>query len=316
MKELELMCRYGFDVNERLEKYNNQTALSIFINKNYSLSMLEVLIENGARFDIKDNQGQTPLHHLCQAPVSDEIFDFIIDHVPNSCLNLTNQTGGTALDLVYLATYEQATTTRLRRLHTLLTRKASKLTRYGMREPSLISRKHYSVMDILSCKEFLLKYRLKDLFDTSLRRMAWNLFLFHDVLRACEHRTTGKSQTALLIQQRFERYLISLIENGEIALEKLFRRTTFSDDDEQKYVNEAEKSIPTITQMEIKLIDLRSQHLKLKSLCRIKIKNHMRNYPADVVQIRSLSKILQGYLAFYNPFIKGDFHENIVIPTE
>ena len=48
----------------------------------------------------------------------------------------------------------------MRRLHFLLTRKESKLTRYGMREPNLIAKKQYKLLDILACKEFLFKYRL------------------------------------------------------------------------------------------------------------------------------------------------------------
>ena len=66
MKELELMCKYGFDINECLPKYNNQTPLSIFLTKHYSISMLDVLIKHGARFDLQDNTGQTSLHLACQ----------------------------------------------------------------------------------------------------------------------------------------------------------------------------------------------------------------------------------------------------------
>ena len=62
------------------------------------------------------------------------------------------------LDLVYLSTYENANLTRLRRLHALLSRKASRLTRYGMREPNLLAKRQYKLFDILSCKEFLFKH--------------------------------------------------------------------------------------------------------------------------------------------------------------
>ncbi|CAF1511857.1 unnamed protein product [Rotaria magnacalcarata] len=35
----------------------NRLALSILINKQYSTSMFDVLIKDGARFDLQDNQG-------------------------------------------------------------------------------------------------------------------------------------------------------------------------------------------------------------------------------------------------------------------
>ncbi|CAF4671980.1 unnamed protein product, partial [Rotaria magnacalcarata] len=79
----------------------------------------------------------------------------------------------TPLDLIYLSTYEQASLSRLRRLHLLLARKESKLTRYGMREPNLLAKKQFKLFDILACKEFLFKYRLKDIFDPTMRSLAW-----------------------------------------------------------------------------------------------------------------------------------------------
>ncbi|CAF1684510.1 unnamed protein product, partial [Didymodactylos carnosus] len=104
MKELELLCRYGFNVNEKIEKYNNQTPLSIFINKRYSVSMLDVLIQNGARFDSQDNVGQTSVHVACQAP--EHLFEYIIETAPSYCVNIKNQYGSTPLDLVYYLAYE------------------------------------------------------------------------------------------------------------------------------------------------------------------------------------------------------------------
>ncbi|CAF2242202.1 unnamed protein product [Rotaria magnacalcarata] len=317
MKELELMCQYGFDINERLTKYNNQSALSILINKHYSISMLDVLIKNGARFDLKDNQGQTCLHYTCQASVSDSVFDFIVEHTPNSCLNIPNQAGGTPLDLIYLAAYEQANTSHMRRLHVLLSRKESKLTRYGMREPNLVGRKQYKLVDILSCKEFLFKYRLRDLFDSSISLLAWCIFLFYDVLRACE-KPNPSLIGKLATKQRLERYLISMIENGEIPLGKLIFRSdklnflsSLANEYDQQMLADTEHSLVHMVRIKTRLIELRMQTLTLKTLCRIKIKNHIRTFPNDILQLNTVSKFLQGYLTYYNPFIKANATDTI-----
>ena len=317
MKELELMCQYGFDLNERLSKYNNQTPLAVFINKRYSISMLNVLIRNGARFDLQDNQGQTSVHHVCQTNISDSIFDFIIEQAPETCLNIANQSGATPLDLVFLATYEHANTSQMRRLHVLLSRQTSQLTRYGMRESNLLSRKQYKLSDIISCKEFLFKYRLKDLFDPSIRSLTKCIFLFYDVLRACnKHQTSFSGQ--IQTQQRLERYFISMIENGEISFDQLiFRSNTFVSSSsstaspplnqyDQQLLTETQNSLLNMTQIKLKLVDLRMKTLTLKALCRIKIKRTIRSYPNDVVQLNTISKLLQAYLTFYNPFIKTD----------
>ncbi|CAF0763916.1 unnamed protein product [Rotaria sordida] len=319
MKELELMCRYGFDINERLAKYNNQTPLSIFINKNYSISMLDVLIKHGARFDLQDNNGQTCLHIACQSAITDPLFEFIINSSPDSCLNIRNQSGGTPLDLMYLSTYEQANFSRLHRLHLLLLRKESKLTRYGMREPNLLAKKQYKLFDILACKEFLFKYRLKDIFDPTIRSLSWCIFLFYDVLRACEQRNTNLAQQT--IQKRLERYLIAMIENGEIPLDKLIFRPNLRLDYtflssasssspttelDQQLLMDAQNSLLYMAQIKSKLNELRIQALTLKAICRIKIKKEIQTYPNDIVKLNPLSKILQAYLTFYNPFIKTD----------
>ena len=50
----------------------------------------------------------------------------------------------------------------------------------------------------------------------------------------------------------------------------------------------------------------------LKSICRKQIKQKIRNYPNDIVKLNTISKILQAYLTFYNPFIKVDVAENII----
>lgn len=302
MKELELLCKYGFDINERLPKYNNQTPLSIFINKRYSIAMLRVLIEHGARFDLKDNQGQTSLHHVCQPNISDDVFDYIVEQTPDECLNLTNQSGGTALDLLFFSTYENPSLARMRRLHVLLVRKASRLTRYGMREPNLHVRKQYRLTDVLSCKEFLFKYRLKEIFHPTVRPFAWCLFLVFDVVRACEHQDKK-------IQQRLERYLISMIENGEILSNQFNFHSSSQLDDDQQRLLDAEKSLLSMSHLQMKLNELRSKTLTLKALCRIKIKQEIRTFPNDVIHLHSLSKILQSYLTFYNPFIKSDVND-------
>jgi hypothetical protein len=318
MKELELLCKYGFDINERLPKYNNQTPLSIFINKNYSISMLNVLVKHGARFDLQDNNGQTCLHIACQSTITDSVFEFIIKNSPDSCLNIRNQFGGTPLDLIYLSTYEQANLSRMRRLHILLSRKQSKLTRYGMREPNLLAKKQYKLFDILSCKEFLFKYRLRDIFDSSIRSLSWCLFLFYDVLRACEQRYTNIGQYT--IQRRLEHYLISMIENGEIPLDKLIFRpntrldytytsspsTTPVNELDQEMLTDTQNSLIHMAQIKCKLSELRMQTLTLKAICRIKIKKDIQTYPNDIIKLSSISKILQAYLTFYNPFIKAD----------
>ena len=311
MKELELMCQYGFEINERLPKYHHQTPLSIFINKRYSISMLNVLIENGAQFDSKDDQGQTCLHHACLANVTDSVFDYLVEQIPKTCLNLTNQSGATPLDLLYLGTYEQPTTFQMRRLHVLLSRRHCKLTRYGMREPNLFARKQYKLPDIISCKEFLFKYRLRDLFDPSIRPLVWCIFLFYDVLRACEkHNNTFTSR--LTTQQRLDRYLISMIENGEIPLDKLiFRSNTNLNEADQQMLTDTQNSLLHMTQIKIKLSELRCQTLTLKALCRMKIKETIRTFPNDIVKLKTISKLLQGYLTFYNPFVKGDANEKI-----
>lgn len=314
------MCKYGFDINERFPKYNNQTPLSIFLNKNYSMPMLNVLVEHGARFDLQDNNGQTCLHMACQSTVTDSVFEFLINHAPDSCLNIRNQFGSTPLDLLYLATYEHANLSRMRRLHILLARQESKLTRYGMREPNLLAKKQYKLFDILACKEFLFKFRLRDIFDSSIRSLSWCIFLFYDVLRACEQRHTNLTQQA--IQQRLERYLISLIENGEIPLDKLIFRpntqlsqTVYSSSSpsatpiyevDQETLTDTQNSLLQMAQIKSKLSELRMRTLTLKAICRIKIKKEIQTYPNGILQLRSISKVLRAYLTFYNPFIKAD----------
>jgi len=323
LKELELMCKYGFNINERLPKYNNQTPLSIFLNKNYSIPMLNVLVKYGACFDLQDNNGQTCLHTACQSTINDSVFEFIVNNSPDSCLNIRNQFGGTPLDVLYLSTYEQASLSRMRRLHILLSRKGSKLTRYGMREPNLLAKKQYKLFDILSCKEFLFKYRLRDIFDSSIRSLSWCLFLFYDVLRACEHRYTNIGQQ--IIQQRLERYLISMIENGEISLDKLIFRpnnrldytfistssssATPINEYDQQMLTDTQNSLLHMGQIKSKLNELRMQTLTLKAICRIKIKKDIQIYPNDIVKLNSISKILKAYLTFYNPFIKADVND-------
>lgn len=321
MKELELLCKYGFDINERLSKYNNQTPLSIFTNKNYSIPMLDVLVKNGARFDLKDNSGQTCLHIACQSSITDSVFEFIINNAPDSSLKIRNQSGGTPLDLIYLSTYEKASLSRLRRLHLLLSRKESKLTRYGMREPNLLAKKQCKLFDILACKEFLFKYRLKDIFDPTIRPLAWCIFLFYDVLRACEQgNNTNVGQQA--IQKRLECYLTSMIENGEISLDKLIFRpnlrhdvpylssssssSTPTNEFDQQLLADTQNSLLTMVQVKAKLSELRMEKLTLKALCRIQIKKQIRTYPNDILKLSSLSKILQAYLTYYNPFIKAN----------
>ena len=320
-KELELLCKYGFDINEQLTKYNNQTPLSIFLSKNYSNSMLDVLIENGARFDLQDNQGQTCLHIACQSLITDSTFEYLINHAPDSSLNIRNQFGSTPLDLLFFSSYEHANFSRMRRLHILLSRHQSKLTRCGMREPNLLIKKQYQLFDILSCKEFLFKYRLRDLFDSSIRPLSWCIFLFYDVLRACEQRYVHLTPQA--IQQRLEHYLISMIENGEISLEKLiFRSNTRLDQTlltyspsitptyefDQEILTDTQNSLLHMAQITSKLSELRQRTLTLKALCRIKIKKEIGNYPNDIVRLNSIPKILQGYLTYYNPFVKSDIN--------
>jgi hypothetical protein len=264
--------------------------------------MLSVLINYGARFDIKDNNGQTCLHHACQSTISDSVFDFIVEQTPDSCLNIPNQLGGTPLDLIFLSIYEQANTNQMRRLHILLSRQESKLTRYGMREPNLIVRKQYKLFDILSCKEFLFKYRLKDLFDSSISSLAWCIFLFYDVLRAYEKQNSTLT-TRIKSQQRLERYFISMIENGEISFDRFIFRTNEFD---QTLLTETQNSLLHMTQIKLKLRELCMQTLTLKAMCRIKIKQIIRIYPNDIIQLKTISKYLQGYLTFHNPFIKID----------
>ena len=321
-KELELLCKYGFDLNERLPKYNNQTPLSIFLAKNYSIPMLDVLIQNGAQFDLQDNQGQTCLHVACQSSITDSTFEYLINHAPDSCLNIRNQFGGTPLDLLYLSTYEQANLSRMRRLHVLLSRRTSRLTRYGMREPNLLVKKQYQLFDILACKEFLFKYRLRDIFDASIRSLSWCIFLFYDVLRACEQRHVNASQQS--IEQRLEHYLISMIENGEISLEKLIFRpntrlnrtisscsfsATPTYEFDQEILADTQNSLVYMAQIKSKLSELRTRTLTLKAICRIKIKQEIHTFPNDIVRLNSISKVLQGYLTYYNPFVKSNVND-------
>ena len=313
MKELELLCQYGFDVNERLPKYNNQTALSILINKRYSVSMLNALIEYGAQFDLKDNNGQTCLHHACQPSVNDTIFDFIVEHTPISCLNIQNQSGSTPLDILYFATYEKPSNFQMRRLHVLLSRKESKLTRYGMREPNLLQRRQYKLNDILSCKEFLFKYRLKDVFDPSIRRLTWCMFFFYNILHMCEKQNLMGQVT---VKKRLEHYFVSMIENGEIPLDKLiFRPNTINllspsstpvNEYDQQMLTDTENTLLYMTQMKIKLGELRMETLTLKAICRIKIKKIIQTFPNGILRLNKISKLLQAYLTYYNPFIRTD----------
>jgi hypothetical protein len=61
-----------------------------------------------------------------------------------------------------------------------------------------------------------------------------------------------------------------------------------------------------MTQIKLKLSELRMKTLTLKAICRIKIKKQIRTFPNDIVQLNTISRILQAYLTFYNPFIKTD----------
>ena len=57
--------------------------------------------------------------------------------------------------------------------------------------------------------------------------LAWCIFLFYDVLRACEQRNTNLDDNKQF-NNDLERYLISMIENGEISLDKLIFRSKSS----------------------------------------------------------------------------------------
>ncbi|CAF1570230.1 unnamed protein product [Didymodactylos carnosus] len=333
MKELELLCRYGFNVNEKIEKHNNQTPLSIFINKHYSIPMLDILIKNGARFDIQDNIGQTSVHLACQAP--EHLFEYVIENAPFHCINIKNQSGSTPLDLVYYVAYDEPSLERMRCLHILLN-KNGKLTRYGMREPGLVNSKKYKLFDILTCKEFLLKYRLRDVFDITIRPLTWSIFLFYDVLRSCENSTmittdntiilapiqqnqnsqhiSHNSQMIQTIQLRLECYFIALIENGEISIEKLIQNQLYQQDYtslssspiselDKKIILDTQNILMNMTYAQTKLKELRHQTLKLKTMCRIKIKDQIKSYPNDILEL-NISKLLKLYLTYNNPFIK------------
>jgi hypothetical protein len=111
-----------------------------------------------------------------------------------------------------------------------------------------------------------------------------------------------------------------MIENGEIPLDKLiFRSNIFYPSSssspinqyDQKLLTDTQNSLLNMKQIKIKLRELRLQTLTLKAICRIKIKNVVRTYPNDIVQIKTISKFLQAYLTFYNPFIKADVTETI-----
>lgn len=281
--------------------------------------MLNILVKSGARFDLQDNHGQTCLHMACQPHVEDSVLEFIVNASPDPCLNLRNQFGGTPLDLIYLSTYEQGSVGRMRRLHVLLARKGSKLTRYGMREPNLLVKKQYKLLDVLASKEFLFKYRLRDLFDPAIRSLAWCIFLFYDVLRVCEQPSAHVTQRT--IQSRLERYLISMLENGEIPLDKLIFRpnprlevnyfsspssSTPTSEFEQQMLTDTQNSLMQMAQIKNKLRTLRTQTLTLKAICRIQIKKEIQTFPNDILQLTSISKLLQAYLTFYNPFVKAE----------
>ena len=60
------------------------------------------------------------------------------------------------------------------------------------------------------------------------------------------------------------------------------------------------------TQIKIRLSELRMPTLTLKAMCRIKIKKEIRTFPNDIIRLNTISKFLQAYLTFYNPFIKTD----------
>lgn len=306
VEELDLLCKYGWNLNKRLPLYDNQTALSFSISRNAPIDTVKRLVRHGARFDIPDNHGQTVLHLLSQTNVIDPVFNYLIDVAPSDCLNVRNQSGGTALDLLYLSTYEKCTWSQLQRLHLLLSRRESRLTRYGMREPNLLVKKQYKLFDIIAAKEFLFKYRLSETFDCSVRPMSWWIFFFYDVLKACEQ--SNMSQTK--VQQRLDRYLVSLIENGEIPLSKLVFRSGSRLEQSmlsssRLMTNENEnRSQRETNRIQNRLIDLAMNKLTLKALCRIQIKNQIRSYPNDVLKLDGLSKVLQAYLTFFNPFVK------------
>ena len=186
-----------------------------------------------------------------------------------------------------------------------------------MREPTLIVKKQYKLFDVLATKEFLFKYRLRDVFDPSIRSLAWCLFLFYDVLRACEQ--TSSHHLSAKIPSRLERYLISMIENGEISLDKLIFRphqsficssssfsSTPTTELEQDLLTDTQNALKYMTHAKNRLNTLRMETLTLKAICRIKVKREIANFPNDVVKLTTISKLLQGYLTYYNPFVKSE----------
>ena len=115
----------------------------------------------------------------------------------------------------------------------------------------------------------------------------------------------------LATKQRLERYLISMIENGEIPLDKLNFLSSLANEYDRQMLADIEHSLVHMVRIKTRLIELRMQTLTLKTLCRIKIKNDIRTFPNDILQLNTISKFLQGYLTYYNPFIKANATDTI-----
>ncbi|CAF1645106.1 unnamed protein product, partial [Didymodactylos carnosus] len=124
------------------------------------------------------------------------------------------------------------------------------------------------------------------------------------------------SQTIKTIQLRLERYFIALIENGEISIEKLIHNHLYQQDYaslssspmselDKKIITDTQNNLMNMTYARMKLKELKHQTLTLKTMCRIKIKHQIKSYPNDIVKL-NISKILQAYLTYYNPFIKAN----------
>ncbi|CAF2118383.1 unnamed protein product, partial [Rotaria magnacalcarata] len=109
-------------------------------------------------------------------------------------------------------------------------------------------------------------------FDSSISLLAWCIFLFYDVLRECE-KPNPSLIGKLATKQRLERYLISMIENGEIPLGKLIFRSdklnflsSLANEYDQQMLVDTEHSLVHMVRIKTRLIELRMQTLTLKTI--------------------------------------------------
>ncbi|CAF4666440.1 unnamed protein product, partial [Rotaria magnacalcarata] len=176
---------------------------------------------------------------------------------------------------------------------------------------------------------FLLKYHLRDIFDTNntlVQEKINGYFLeiiglyylstnHHDYFinsRSVDMIFPSPGLYSLLPQtcqpdekQTFHKFLDALYDNGEINFD-LHQIRSLLKSDAYRFLNKKleNKKVDFIKFLETNICcRQRSSCRKLKSLCRLSIKMHIKQYPADIKQLSTLPLIndqLETYLIYEN----------------